>query len=500
MVADAYVAEGSGEFSSVIMTTELYFEICAWFAGLVKGTKWEGHVFAVGGCCRDEILGREIKDLDLAVDLPGGGVDFARWLQRRKLTVGSPIFFLKFGTAKLRLRRWPGEEIEIVQTRAEKYTKKTSRCPEVCSGTIEEDCYRRDFTVNTLYRDISTDRILDMTGRGIHDIKEGILRTPMDPDKTFDDDPVRILRCIRFATRFGWEIEKETMAALERNIDRLAIVSRERNRAELGKMIAGNNPVKALNMLRDLDALNYMLPLLGEMSGHESKRVKGLEKDEAPSVPDCGIPKFPKEESEAIWKKAMDTLGNIEDHDLPLRLAALFADVGKIRTRVRNRKGVVSYPNYEMVGANMARRALRSLKFEPAELDELAFLILNQNDLALWGEFGELMTDKELRRLQMKAGSRSRFDPLLKLVDARAGHKVPSPLTQRVAQRTDEMEDEGSDLFDRAIKADAVDAHLKNPPRRPRRNGYRKHRRHRKRDKGVDIKSAEEYGTKSPES
>ncbi len=430
------------------MTTQLYFDICRWLAELIKGTKWENHVFAVGGCCRDEILGRDIKDVDLAVDLPGGGIEFARWLRKKKQTVEAPTFFHKFGTAKLRLKRWPDEEIEIVQTRSEKYTKKTSRCPEVVSGTIEEDCMRRDFTVNTLYRDISSDRILDLTGRGVDDIHKGIIRTPMDPDVTFDDDPVRILRCVRFATRFGWEIEEKTKEALRRNINRLSIVSRERNRAELSKMVAGNDPVKALTMLRELGALNYMLPLLGELSGAHKKM------------------EFPKAELDAIWDKAMKSLGRIEEHDLVLRLAALFADSGRIRTRVRNRRGVVSYPNHETVGANMTRRALRSLKFDPEELNDLAFLILNQNALGMWGEYGENMTDKELRRLQYKAVTPKRFEQLLRLVEALGDGETPSPLTARVRQRSSELQKEGTDLFNRTIKADALERFLKNPPKR----------------------------------
>lgn len=446
------------------MTTHLYYEICSWLARLIKGSKWDGHVFAVGGCCRDEILGRDIKDLDLAVDIPGGGVDFARWLHRKRLTVGSPTYFLKFGTARLVLKKWPGEEIELVQTRSEKYTDRNSRCPEVAAGSIHDDCFRRDFTVNTLYRDITNDRLLDLTGRGVADIKRGLLRTPMDPDVTFDDDPVRILRCIRFATRFGWEIESDTLAALRRNIGRLSIVSRERRRGELSKMLAGNNPVAAISMLRDLDALCHMLPLLGELSGHRAPG-KAAEPDTRPA------------DIAALWDRAVEHLGRISDHDLPLRLAALFAECGKLRVRVRNKKGVVSYPNYEMVGANMARRALRAIKFEPHDLDDMAFLIQHQNDMALWGEYGELMTDKALRHLQHKAVTDHRFGQLLALSDALRGYDEPSPLTQRVAQRTAEMQAEGSDLFNRRIPAESLDSHLANPPRNPKRNPRRRDNR-----------------------
>ena len=162
----------------------------------------------------------------------------------------------------------------------------------------------------------------------------------------------------------------------------------------------------------------------------------------------------------------MTTLSKLPDHDLPLRLAALFADCGKLRTRVKNRRGVVSYPNYELVGSNMARRALRSLKFDPAELAEMEFLIRNQNALSLWGEYAEMMTDKELRRLQLRAKTPETFGKLMELVDARAGLDVPSPLTARVRQRSAEMQAEGSDLFNRTVPSNALESFLSNPPRR----------------------------------
>lgn len=247
------------------MTTKLYHVICEWLRDLIEGTPWEGHVYAVGGCCRDEIMGFEIKDLDLAVDLPMGGVKFARWLQKKRLTTGHPIFFLKYGTAKLRLRRFPDDEIELVQTRKEQYTRETSRCPEVAFGTIEEDCYRRDFTVNSLYYDITRRRTVDITGLGIPDMQAGRLRTPLDPDETFNDDPVRILRGLRFANRFDWTIDPPVMDAMLRHIDRLVIVSRERVHSELCKMLNGPHPVNAMQTLRTTGALEVMIPQLAEM-------------------------------------------------------------------------------------------------------------------------------------------------------------------------------------------------------------------------------------------
>lgn len=210
-------------------------------------------------------MGFEIKDLDLAVDLPNGGVRFARWLQKSKLTIGHPIFFLKYGTAKLRLRRFPDDEIELVQTRKEQYTKETSRCPEVAFGSIEEDCYRRDFTVNSLYYDLTNRRMVDITGLGIPDMKAGRLRTPMDPDETFNDDPVRILRGLRFAIRFNWKLDPDVYEAMLRHIGRLTIVSRERVHTELCKMLNGPDPVAMMNTLRQTGALEVMIPELAEL-------------------------------------------------------------------------------------------------------------------------------------------------------------------------------------------------------------------------------------------
>lgn len=242
------------------MTTKLYHVICLWLRELIAGTRWEGHLYAVGGCCRDDVMGFDIKDLDLAVNLPNGGIKFTRWLMQQHQIQGKPTFYTRFGTAKFRLRRFPEEEIEIVQTRREQYTRETSRCPEVVFGTITEDCYRRDFTVNSLYYDISRGGMLDLTGQGVADMKAGVLRTPMDPDDTFRDDPVRILRGLRFSNRFGWPIDPPVFDAMMRYVDRIDIVSRERVHSELCKMLNGPDPVGMLQTLRSTGVLAAMVP------------------------------------------------------------------------------------------------------------------------------------------------------------------------------------------------------------------------------------------------
>ncbi|MBD5343264.1 MAG: CCA tRNA nucleotidyltransferase [Bacteroides sp.] len=352
------------------MTTELYHTICEWLRDLIADTQWEGHVFAVGGCCRDEIMGYEIKDLDLAIDLPNGGVKFARWLQKKRLTIGHPIYFLKFGTAKLRLRRFPDDEIEMVQTRREQYTKETSRCPEVCFGSIEDDCYRRDFTVNSLYYDITRRKMVDITGLGIPDMQAGLLRTPLDPDATFNDDPVRILRGLRFANRFGWKIDPPSLQAMLSHIDRLTIVSRERCHSELCKMLNGPDPIQMMQTLKDTGALAIMIP---EM---------------APVI-----------DSRHLWSDAMARLRHIlrVDPEAPtrFRLAALMLD---LRPSPRE-------------AARETRRIMTTLRFDRPIVADVAFLVhfarLNPEDLD---------NPRRVREVQNLAVTRERFNFLLRFI------------------------------------------------------------------------------------
>lgn len=128
----------------------------------------------------------------------------------------------------LHLNEFPEVELEFVQTRKEKYIDHSCRNPESAFGTIEGDCMRRDLTINALYTNISTGKIVDITGKGIADIKNHIIRTPNAPGFIYDDDPLRILRCIRFASRYGWDIEPETYEGMVRNVHRLVTITKKR--------------------------------------------------------------------------------------------------------------------------------------------------------------------------------------------------------------------------------------------------------------------------------
>lgn len=451
------------------MTLSRYNEILAWLRQTISRTRWEGHLFAVGGCCRDRVSGAEIKDIDLAVDLPGGGVDFARWLYSKGLLTGKPVLFLKFGTARVVLKAFPEEEIELVQTRKEKYTKETSRCPEVVAGSIEDDCFRRDFTVNTLYHDISRSEDLDMTGHGEEDIHKGILRTPLDPNTTFDDDPVRILRCLRFASRFGWDIDPATFAALCRNIPRLDIVSKERFHTELSKMLTGPDPYDAMSRLDHTGAIRYAHPLIAEFI--DASR--------------------PKEKIAGEWRHGVELLRNLkylprEKRILPIPLALLFSGLGKMRVRVVDRRGNVRFPNHELIGSNQLRRMLRSMKFDPEVSEAASFLVANQEACSAWGKDAEEMTDKDLRALQKTCCTPERLDMLLDYLLTLAPEN--ERCLRRVAERSRELQEDGTSAFCPEQMRSAESARRSSRSRRSsRRRPDRRRRHHRPRGKGTQT-------------
>ena len=241
------------------MKLELYKEIRSYLKEIIAGTKFEHMTYCVGGCCRDEVLGNDIKDIDIVVELEDGGIELARYLYEQHLTKGHVQIFQRYGTAMFTLRKYPDVEIEVVHTRCEKYPDGNSRNPETDYGNIHEDCYRRDLTINALYYNISDELFCDFCGYSLDHIKNHIICTPYNPDVTYMDDPLRILRCVRFATRYGWEIENQTYLALKRNINRLCILTAERITDEFLKILSDKNYVHGLNLLEDIDALKYIL-------------------------------------------------------------------------------------------------------------------------------------------------------------------------------------------------------------------------------------------------
>lgn len=160
------------------MTQEKFKQIISFIGNCIKGSDFENHVFAVGGCVRDSYMGNEIKDIDLCIDLPDGGIKLAEFLHTKKFLTRPPVVYPTYGTAMFKFKKFNQDEIECVHTRGEQYHDKNSRNPVTTFASIEEDAFRRDFTCNALYYDISKKNIIDPTGKGVEDIKNRIIRSP----------------------------------------------------------------------------------------------------------------------------------------------------------------------------------------------------------------------------------------------------------------------------------------------------------------------------------
>ena len=340
------------------MTREKYDDILRYLREVISGTSWEGKVYTVGGCLRDSLMGHDIHDVDLAVAVPDGGVKFPLWLEKNGLTLVPPTLYRRFSSSRLRLKAFPDEEIEVVQTRREQYTDANSRNPEVCFGSIQDDCERRDLTINSLYQNVTTGELLDLTGRGVDDIRNHRIDTPMEPNETYSDDPIRILRTLRFAVRYGWEIPDNVYAAMKANGGRMKIVRRPRVATEFDKMMSSNDPVKLLKMMKDLGVIFKVVPELCHLfrlKDHSRRKELGANAP-LPTLWDITL------------EKLSEVVGSDED-SLEARYAAIFSQFNRIRLPYSDREAREeergSKSNRRGRGRNaVATMALRRLMYD----------------------------------------------------------------------------------------------------------------------------------------
>lgn len=343
---------------------------------LVKGTEFEGKTFLAGGAVRDEIMGKPVKDIDIVVSMPDGGVKFAEWATK-KLGLNPPVVFPKFGTAKFAV---DGIDIEVVMTRGEKY-EKGSRKPEVVYADLTDDAYRRDLTVNSLFKDIVTGEIKDLTGKGISDIKAGIVRTPRDPDQTFKDDPLRMLRAVRFAVKYNWKMPKSMVVALTKNADALQSISQERIRDELNKMLMTDRPDVALRMLTKTGLNKHVIPELDACIGVTQNEYH---KDD-------------------VYDHILEVVKNTQPN-LTSRLASLFHDIGKPDTKSTGPDGRVHFYGHENVGADMASKIMERLRYTNDEVGSVKNIVASHMQLKAVGKDGEKASDKQLRKFAARLG------------------------------------------------------------------------------------------------
>ena len=335
--------------------------------------------YVVGGYVRDHYLRRPSTDIDVVV--VGSGVALAEALGRELRTKVS--IFKTFGTAMLRTR--DGIEVEFVGARRESYSS-DSRKPQVEAGTLEDDQRRRDFTINALAWTLSEERfgeLVDPFG-GMEDMEDCLIRTPCDPDITFSDDPLRMMRGIRFAAQLGFMIEDETFEAICRNADRIRIVSRERIITELNKIVLSPVPSMGFELLERSGLLERIFPEMHALRGVE-RRGQHAHKDNFQHT-----------------LKVLDNVARRSD-DLWLRWAAVLHDIGKPRTKGYDPKIGWTFHGHEVVGSKMVPQIFRQLKLPMNEhmkfVQKMVFLHLRPIILS-----EDLVTDSAVRRLLFEAG------------------------------------------------------------------------------------------------
>ena len=364
-------------------------------ASILKNTNYDKHVYVVGGFVRDLLMGNEPDDIDLLIEGNiNAGIEFAEWFCKTNGIYEkdvNPIVYGLYGTAMFQFH---GEKIECVAPRSEKY-KENSRNPEVTSCTIVEDCFRRDFTINSMFINISTGELFDYSGNGLKDLHKGIIRSTSDPETIFNQDSLRMLRAIRFASRFDFAIEAKTYAAIVKLHDRLSIITKERILAEVNKMMLCKYPHEAILQLQETGLLHYVLPELENTCGREVKDGKG-HKD--------------------IFMHSLQVLHNValESDSLYLRWAALLHDIGKPKVK-QFKDGNWTFENHADVGAKMIDGIFKKITMPLDErMQYVKTLIrLHMRPMQLC-EDG--VTDAAIRRLLVEAGDY--IDDLLILCNA----------------------------------------------------------------------------------
>ena len=348
--------------------------------------------YVVGGYVRDIFLERPSNDIDVVV--VGSGISVAQELKHMLGRKAHLSVFKNFGTAQVKFH---DTEVEFVGARKESYSH-DSRKPIVENGTLEDDQNRRDFTINAMAICLNKSRFGELVDpfNGLADLEDGIIATPLEPGITFSDDPLRMMRCIRFATQLNFQIEDETFEALERMADRIKIVSGERIEVELNKIIMSPHPSKGFVDLQRSGLLNIILPELAALDIVEQKNGRAHKNN---------------------FYHTLEVLENVVAHDggLWLRWGALLHDIGKIKSKRWEPSVGWTFHNHNFIGAKMVPEIFRRLKLpmggEMKYVQKLVDLHMRPQVIA-----DSEVTDSAVRRLLNDAGDD--IDDLMTLCEA----------------------------------------------------------------------------------
>lgn len=380
-------------------TIELKNELLSAIGQIADRERVEAYV--VGGYVRDQLLGKEVTDIDIVV--VGDGVAFARTVAKEFSS--NVVVFEKFGTAMLPMEKG---KIEFVAAREESYAA-DSRKPVVKQATLGSDLSRRDFTVNTLAASINAPRwgeLIDLFG-GVRDMAAQLLRTPLEPKKTFDDDPLRMMRAVRFASQLSFTVDPATLDAVRAMADRIKIVSQERVTDEFMKILASPTPSVGLKLLQETGLAKHVFPELVDMVGVE-QRKDYHHKD--------------------VFLHTLKVVDNIceQTSDVWLRFAALAHDIAKPRTKAFKEGIGWTFHGHEDLGARMMKSIFRRMRLPMEKLPYIEKLVrLHLRPMVL---VSEVVTDSAVRRLLFESGPE--IDDLMVLCRA----DITSQNSQKVAR------------------------------------------------------------------
>ena len=348
--------------------------------------------YVIGGYVRDIFLHRDSTDIDVVV--VGSGIELAQAVAKRLGKGAHLSVFKTYGTAQVKRGKI---ELEFVGARRESY-QRDSRNPIVEDGTLEDDQNRRDFTINAMAVCLNQDRygeLLDPFG-GIHDMNECTIRTPLDPDITYSDDPLRMMRAIRFATQLGFYLDRETFESIERNAGRIKIITKERIVEELNKIMLSRKPSVGWILLDKTRLLPLIFPELSALKGVETKDGKG-HKD--------------------VFFHTLQVLDNLaqKSDNLWLRWSALLHDIGKPKSKAWDDHAGWTFRNHNYLGAKMIPRIFKTMKMPQNEKMQyvIKMVDLHMRPINL---IEDTVTDSAVRRLLFEAGDD--IDDLMLLCDA----------------------------------------------------------------------------------
>jgi putative nucleotidyltransferase with HDIG domain len=378
------------------------------------------NAFLVGGCVRDLMLNPLAESIDVDIMVEGDGIDFAEKLAK-KINVPKIVPFKKFATAKIPYNEY---EIEVASARLERYDESSRSPSEVVMSNIEDDLLRRDFTINAMAVSLNKENFGEFFDpfNGMEDLSKNILRTPLDSDTTFSDDPLRMMRAAYFASKLSLAIDPSCLESIKNNAERITIVSQERKTNELLKILGTKKPSIGLNILQEAGLMEFVFPEIAVMYGLDQSN------------------EYHHKDIFYHTLEVVDNAAKLSDK-LDLRLAALVHDIAKPKTRRLSKSKGYTFYGHDDLGARMLKGISSSMKFSNSTRDYIAKLTaLHLRPISLAKKD---VTDSAIRRLIVDAGEE--IDDLMKLCRADITTKNPKNITKylgnfdRVEKRMNEV-------------------------------------------------------------